>query len=299
MYIHQKPKSFLAKLIEVIFTLTGRRKRLEQAVKMKKFLEQAPPIPPAVKSVFSVSEREFLGRKAWYLDTKEKASSKVLVYLHGGAYINNLLSFHWDLIGAIGRETGAKMVVADYPLAPKASVDEVYAYMEELYGDLLEQYRAEELIFIGDSAGGGLALGFAQQLVEKGSPLPSQLILLSPWLDVTMSDPDVGEIQPRDKMLGIDGLVLCGKAYAKEVDPRDPRVSPIFGSMDNLPKISVFIGTNDLLLVDAKRLCRLLEKEGREFDYFEYPGMFHVWMAVTQLPESRSVVQQVGDLVRA
>lgn len=299
MYIHQKPKSFLAKLIEVIFTLTGRRKRLEQAVKMKKFLDQAPPIPPAVKSVFSVSEREFLGRKAWYLDTKEKASSKVLVYLHGGAYINNLLSFHWDLIGAIGRETGAKMVVADYPLAPKASVDEVYAYMEELYGDLLEQYRAEELIFIGDSAGGGLALGFAQQLVEKGSPLPSQLILLSPWLDVTMSDPDVGEIQPRDKMLGIDGLVLCGKAYAKEVDPRDPRVSPIFGSMDNLPKISVFIGTNDLLLVDAKRLCRLLEKEGREFDYFEYPGMFHVWMAVTQLPESRSVVQQVGDLVRA
>lgn len=299
MYIHQKPKSFLAKLIEVIFTLTGRRKRLEQAVKMKKFLDQAPPIPPAVKSVFSVSEREFLGRKAWYLDTKEKVSSKVLVYLHGGAYINNLLSFHWDLIGAIGRETGAKMVVADYPLAPKASVDEVYAYMEELYGDLLEQYRAEELIFIGDSAGGGLALGFAQQLVEKGSPLPSQLILLSPWLDVTMSDPDVGEIQPRDKMLGIDGLVLCGKAYAKEVDPRDPRVSPIFGSMDNLPKISVFIGTNDLLLVDAKRLCRLLEKEGREFDYFEYPGMFHVWMAVTQLPESRSVVQQVGDLVRA
>lgn len=299
MYIHQKPKSFLAKLIEVIFTLTGRRKRLEQAVKMKKFLDQAPPIPPAVKSVFSVSEREFLGRKAWYLDTKEKVSSKVLVYLHGGAYINNLLSFHWDLIGAIGRETGAKMVVADYPLAPKASVDEVYAYMEELYGDLLEQYRAEELIFIGDSAGGGLALGFAQQLVGKGSPLPSQLILLSPWLDVTMSDPDVGEIQPRDKMLGIDGLVLCGKAYAKEVDPRDPRVSPIFGSMDNLPKISVFIGTNDLLLVDAKRLCRLLEKEGREFDYFEYPGMFHVWMAVTQLPESRSVVQQVGDLVRA
>ena len=299
MYIHQKPKSFLAKLIEVIFTLTGRRKRLEQAVKMKKFLDQAPPIPPAVKSVFSVSEREFLGRKAWYLDTKEKVSSKVLVYLHGGAYINNLLSFHWDLIGAIGRETGAKMVVADYPLAPKASVDEVYAYMEELYGDLLEQYRAEELIFIGDSAGGGLALGFAQQLVEKGSPLPSQLILLSPWLDVTMSDPDVGEIQPRDKMLGIDGLVLCGKAYAKEVDPRDPRVSPIFGSMDNLPKISVFIGTNDLLLVDTKRLCRLLEKEGREFDYYEYPGMFHVWMAVTQLPESRSVVQQVGDLVRA
>jgi len=299
MYIHQKPKSFLAKLIEVIFTLTGRRKRLEQAVKMKKFLDQAPPFPPAVKSVFSVSEREFLGRKAWYLDTKEKVSSKVLVYLHGGAYINNLLSFHWDLIGEIGRETGAKMVVADYPLAPKASVDEVYAYMEELYGDLLEQYRAEELIFIGDSAGGGLALGFAQQLVEKGSPLPSQLILLSPWLDVTMSDPDVGEIQPRDKMLGIDGLVLCGKAYAKEVDPRDPRVSPIFGSMDNLPKISVFIGTNDLLLVDTKRLCRLLEKEGREFDYYEYPGMFHVWMAVTQLPESRSVVQQVGDLVRA
>lgn len=298
MYIHQKPKSFLAKLIEVIFTLTGRRKRLEQAVKMKKFLDQAPPFPPAVKSVFSVSEREFLGRKAWYLDTKEKVSSKVLVYLHGGAYINNMLSFHWDLIGAIGKESGALLIVADYPLAPKATFVDTYAFMDALYGVLLKEFKADDLVLMGDSAGGGLALGYAQKLVQEQKALPSHVILLSPWLDVTMSNPEISDVQAKDKMLGIEGLVLCGKAYAGDADPKNPWISPIYGSMDGLPRISMFMGTHDLLWPDGNKLCQLLEKKRVEFDYFEYPEMFHVWMALTMLPESRSVVKQVGELLR-
>lgn len=278
--------------------ITGRRSRLAKAIRHQKFVENAPPVPKHLLERSHVEKKEISGRSVWFLAPKQKSSKKVLLYLHGGAYINNMLSFHWDLIGAIGKESGALLVVADYPLAPKVTFVETYAFMDALYGVLLEEFKADDLVVMGDSAGGGLALGYAQKLVQEKKPLPSRLILLSPWLDVTMSNPEISDVQAKDKMLGIDGLVLCGKAYAGEADPKNPWISPIYGSMEGLPRISMFMGTHDLLWPDGKKLCQQLEKKGVEFDYFEYPEMFHVWMALTMLPESRSVVKQVAKLLR-
>lgn len=296
-YKHTVPPGFLSKFLQFIMLITGRRSRLEKAIRLQRFVEQAPPVPEQIMESCHVEKREVSGRSVWFLEPKQKSSDKVLIYLHGGAYINNMLSFHWDLIGAIGKESGAMIVVADYPLAPKATYLDTYSFMDALYGDLLDKFKAKDLVLVGDSAGGGLALGYAQKLVQENKSLPSHLILLSPWLDVTMSNPEIPEVQTKDKILGIDGLVLCGKAYAGDADPKNSWISPIYGSMDGLPRISMFMGTHDLLWPDGKKLCQQLEKEGVEFDYFEYPEMFHVWMALTMLPESRSVVKQIGELL--
>lgn len=296
-YRHPISPGFLSKVLQFVMQITGRRSRLEKAIRLKKFIEQAAPVPKHIKEIFDVEKKELGNGAVWFLEPKEKSSKKVLVYLHGGAYINNLLSFHWDLIGAIGRETGASMVVADYPLAPRVTYLETYVFMDALYEALLKECKAEDLVLMGDSAGGGLALGYSQKLLQEKKSLPGHMILFSPWLDVTMSNPEIQEVQAKDKMLGVKGLVLCGKAYAGNADPRSPWISPIYGSFEGLPRISMFMGTHDLLWPDGKMLCQLLEQEGVEFDYFEYPGMFHVWMALTMLQESRSVVKQIGELV--
>jgi len=297
-YKHIVPPSFLSKFLQFVMLLTGRRSRLAKAMRLQQFVEQAPPVPKHILESCHVEKREVSRRPVWFLVSKQKSSNKVLLYLHGGAYINNMLSFHWDLIGAIGKESGALLIVADYPLAPKATFVDTYAFMDALYGVLLKEFKADDLVLMGDSAGGGLALGYAQKLVQEQKALPSHVILLSPWLDVTMSNPEISDVQAKDKMLGIEGLVLCGKAYAGDADPKNPWISPIYGSMDGLPRISMFMGTHDLLWPDGNKLCQLLEKKRVEFDYFEYPEMFHVWMALTMLPESRSVVKQVGELLR-
>ncbi|MFD2202096.1 alpha/beta hydrolase fold domain-containing protein [Shivajiella indica] len=297
-YKHTLTPSFLSKLLQFIMLITGRRSKLEKAIRIQRFNEHAAPVPNHIKRNCIVEKREIAGRVVWFLEPKQKLSGKVLLYLHGGAYVNNMVSFHWDLIGTIGKEIGALIVVADYPLAPKANYLDTYAFMDVLYSDLLRKYNAEELVLMGDSAGGGLALGYAQKLVQEKKALPSQLVLLSPWLDVTMSNPEIQEVQPKDKMLEIDGLILCGKAYAGDADTSYLWISPIYGSMDGLPRISMFMGTHDLLWPDGKKLCHLLEKKGVEFDYFEYPEMFHVWMVITKLPESKAVVHQIGKMLR-
>lgn len=169
--------------------------------------------------------------------------------------------------------------------------------VEEVYSNLLTQHKASDISFMGDSAGGGLCLAFAQQLRDEQKPQPQHIILLSPWLDVTMSHPNLVEVDKKDKMLGIEGLQLSGRLYAGGTDTKDYHISPIYGDFKGLGQLSVFIGTHDLFIMDCRKLKQQLDNAGIPLNYFEYPKMFHVWMAVTGLKESKAAVAQMSRLV--
>ena len=204
---------------------------------------------------------------------------------------------HWQLFDKLIEATGATIVVHDYPLVPHYTQKEAFELTDKVYENLLAKYKTETKYFIGDSAGAGLALAFAQLLRNEGRPLPNQIILSAPWLDVTLENPEVMKIDKDDKMLGINGLQMAGKAYAGELDTKNYRVSPIYGDFNDLPKISLFIGTHDLFWADAKKLKSKLEKESINFNYYEYPKMFHNWWIAVGMPESKSVIKQVAPLI--
>lgn len=124
---------------------------------------------------------------------------------------------------------------------------------------------------MGNSAGSGIALGFAQKLRNENKPLPSQIILNSPWLDITMSNPNITETDKKDKRQSIKGLKMAGQAYAAGLDARDYRVSPLYGDFSGLGKISLFIGTHDLFLADSRKLKQKMKEQNIPINYFEYP----------------------------
>ncbi len=113
-----------------------------------------------------------------------------------------------------------------------------------------------------------------------------------------MVNPDIAAVDKKDKMLGIPGLIQAGKAYAGSLSTTDSRVSPVYGSFEGLGKISVFIGTHDVLLPDCRKLQAMLSKEGIAHNYYEYAGLFHVWMAVTSLKESKHTVAEIAQLLK-
>lgn len=121
-------------------------------------------------------------------------------------------------------------------------------------------------------------------------------MLLSPWLDVTMTDPSVAEQDRLDPYLGASGLERAGHWYAGKIDRRDPRVSPLFGEFDGLAPIAVFIGTRDVLLGDSRRLRDAATDAGVHVDYWEYPGMIHNW-PMRRLPEGRQARKQITELL--
>jgi len=296
-YIHNKPASFKSQFLQTLMTIVGKKHGIEKNMNTHKFSSEAQEPPKSLLNNFSVQVDEINRRKVWTFKHIGNASQKVILYIHGGGYISNLTKYDWKFIQALLIETRSTIVVPDYPLAPGSNYRDVYEYYDTLYNKLLSQSSHQNIIFMGNSAGGGFALGFAQKLRNENKSQPSQLILNSPWLDITMSNPDIMEIDKKDKLLGIKGLKMAGQAYAAELDPKDYKVSPIYGDFSDLGQISIFIGTHDMFLADSRKLKEMMKKQNTPINYFEYPKMFHVWVAVTNLKESQHAINQIAALV--
>lgn len=296
-YLHSQPPSLPARLLQFGMSLIGWKNKLAEQMKKQHILSNPATLPYSLKKNFSISTVAQNGRKIWSIGQKKQASDTLILYLHGGAYVNNILSFHWNLVGELAQKTKATVVVPDYPLAPQDSYKEVFEFIGILYSNVLKAHPKKQVIFMGDSAGAGLALAFSQHLRDELQQQPDQIILLSPLLDITMSNPEIEAVEAKDKMLAVEGVKLTAEAYAAGLDSRDFRVSPLYGDFHNLGKISLFIGTHDLLYPDSLKLKRMLEEQGIPINYFEYPGMFHVWMAVTFLKEAKQAIRQITSLI--
>jgi acetyl esterase/lipase len=298
IYIHDRPVSFNSRLIQDMMGKSFLIERMSMKIKENNSLTEPAPIPGSLKIKYNISHQEIQGRKVWTINPKKQLTPrKIVIYLHGGAYFFNILRVHWHLIDDLVRASNARFIVPDYPLAPEYNYRDVFSFMTNLYEDLLLQYPNEEIILMGDSAGGGLALAFTQWLRDQDRPMPLKLILLSPWLDVSMENPEISEFAPRDNMLDIKWLKKAGDIYSDDLGTKDFRISPIYGDFKDLPTISIFIGTNDILAADAGKLRELLIQKKVPFNYYEYPGMFHVWPALTFLKEAKTAIRQIAGLI--
>lgn len=237
--------------------------------------------------------------KVFTLSPKDtlKGTGKHILYLHGGAYVQSFTLAHWNFLAMLVKESKSTVTAPDYPLAPTHTYKDAFSMVSKLYKNILENVDPSELIIMGDSAGGGFALALAQMLKKENIPQPYQVILLSPWLDISLNNPEIKNIDSSDVFLGLEGLKRAGIAYAGNSSLNNFLVSPVYGSIEGLGKISLFIGTREILLPDARKLKKIAEEKGVEVNYYEYPGMFHAWMLVN-LPESKKAKKQILELLK-
>ena len=148
----------------------------------------------------------------------------------------------------------ATVIVPIYPLAstPQGRAQTVIPDMADLISARVTQHGADNVSVYGDSAGGGMALAVAQLLVSRGEPTPSHMVLISPWLDITMSNPAIASIN--DPVLRTASLRKAGQQWAGDLSLTDPFVSPLYGSLVGLPPTAVYCGNLDLLAADVLRL---------------------------------------------
>jgi acetyl esterase/lipase len=276
----------------------GMKKSGEKRYKGPDHIERPAALPKAMARRFKTESIQIDNRQVWTVAPENNPSDKLIIYLHGGAYVFNIMKLHWGLIGQLVKHTRAHVVVPDYPLAPQATCVETYAFMDKLYAQLRQQYPNKRFVFMGDSAGGGLALGYAQHLKAQKQPVPEQLILLAPWLDVSMQNPGIQALDKLDRMLNIEGLKEAGRLYAGDLGVQHSMASPVYGDFKDIGKISIFIGTYDLLLADCQKMKAQMEAAQMPLNYYEYPKMFHAFMVVSSMKESKHVVQQIVDLLK-
>jgi len=284
--------SVLARLAEIVLKLTAFKRNFSSAERLHALIAKdrrhGPVTPSAsMRRTLVVTERTIAGCQAWDIAPRGPSTARAL-YFHGGSYVLDLIKYHWQLVERLVHESGATITVPRYPLAPEAAHHEVLAFAEAAY----DEVRPD--VVLGDSAGAGLTLALAQALRDAQKAQPRLLILLSPWLDVTMTDPKLAELDLLDPMLGIPGSVEAGRLYARHTDPRDPRISPLFGNLHGLPRMLVLTGTHDILHADALQLRARCQEEGITLDWLEGADMIHDWPLVVALPEARAAIRTMA-----
>jgi acetyl esterase/lipase len=264
---------------------------------------RGPALPSqAFRSRFYIREEKQEGLRTFIVTSRGNNNQSLrILYMHGGAYILNIWPQHWTIVEGLINRTGATVVVPVYPLAPEHDWQPAFRMVSALYEGLVKEVGAGNVVLAGDSSGGGMTLALSEQLRDEGRPLPAALVLFSPWLDVTMSDPAQPKLDQIDRMLSIEGLCHSGVMWAGQLSTTDPRISPLFGSLTGLPPMLVLTGTEDLLNPDAHRLAIKAEATGISFRLYEYPHEFHVWMGGYPqfIPEGRRALDQAAAFVQA
>lgn len=292
-------RSLMASFAEQAIRLSGNKQKLSDSAKVYAALgidslRFKAPARPGHGCRLETSQIR-VGRKSYalyrLLPRRVSSPEKIVLYLHGGAYVNEIISYQWKMVSDIAKRSGVEVCVPRYPLAPAHNFARTYELLDELYSLLLTLYEPENIIFLGDSAGGGLAAAYCQTLVEKGSPLPGKLVLLSPWVDLTMSDPGIGQFESIDPMLSGPGLLVYARAWAGEdyssfsrpleADSKlwNPMLSPIYGEMRGLPRTHLFAGTREIFLPDALKFYSRLKEAGVPSMLYLGHGCNHVYAA--------------------
>lgn len=290
--------SIQSKAINVLLHFTRMKRtvnRLRQRVENGERTYTEPS--PRLHRTHQISKRDINGHSVWTIAPRERPSGKHVIYLHGGAYVNSFAAQHWDFMSKLVQASHCTVTAPNYPHAPEYCVHDVFALLLPLYRELAAGARSLNITIMGDSSGGGISLALAQQLREAGVDQPGRLILLSPWLDVALSNPEIAEFDKIDPFLGVEGLRYGGAAYARDVDPKSYLVSPVYGSVRDLAPISLFIGTRDILYPDCRKLRECAEDEGVRIDYREYDEMVHDWM-LGPMPEAKHAIAEIVDLIQ-
>jgi len=244
-----------------------------------------------------IERTEFDGMPVWSLAPKH-AGDKVVVALHGGAYVGQVSVFHWWMYTDMARNTGATVGVPLYTLAPKGTAATEVPRTADFISTMIDDHGAGNVSVLGDSAGGGLALAAVQELVHRNATTPGRLVLLAPWLDVSMSDPRSAQID--DPLLDIPNLTRAGQKWAAgPQDVANPLASPLFGSLDGLPPTYVYSSSRDLLTVDTLRLRdRVLAEDIPDVTFRLRNGLIHDYATFLFLPDARAERTNIyGDLL--
>ena len=225
----------------------------------------------------------------------------VVLYFHGGVYVMGDAFLSADLASQVGRRTDAKVISVDYRLAPEhpypAAVDDALA----AYGALLHDGIApSDIVFAGESAGGGLAIATLVNARDRGLPLPAAAFVMSPYVDLTLAGTTIETRREVDPLLSRELLQPRVTDYTSGQDAASGLISPVFADLSGLPPLIIQAGTHEVLLDDAVRLARQAANADVEVMLDITPRVPHVFQAYHPiLDEAAAALDRAGQFLSA
>ena len=229
-----------------------------------------------------------------YYTRPRTPSNTIVIYLHGGGYITTATPAHTWFVDHLARRTGAGFIMPLYPLTPHHTWQKAHRLVLDLYRRVVTENPGKRIVLMGDSSGGGLAAVIALSLAEAGAAQPDELVLISPWVDVTHTNPQIADYVDVDPLMAPEPLTEIGRSWAGDTPPTDWHLSPIYGDLSGLKKVTTFVGTREIFLPDNALFHAKLLEAGVDSTLHVGKGLNHVY-PMLPTPEGRRARR---DLVR-
>lgn len=261
-----------------------------------KMAERYPPPPPEIRHTPVPAHP---GKKLCSAEWLSVADpQRVVLYFHGGGYFFCGLKTHRPTCAYLARTAQARVLSVDYRMAPEhvfpAAVDDAVAWWREL----LEQgISPANVVFAGDSAGGGLALACMVAAREQGLPMPAGAVLFSPWTDLSCSGETMKTLADADVMFVASSLPQAAALYLGDQPATTPLASPLFADLSGLPPLLIYASTHEILLDDSRRLHARAQAQGVTSTLELKAKMPHVWPTMLMLPEARATLKACGTFI--
>lgn len=246
----------------------------------------------------SVHIKTVQNSKVYIVNAQPNPQQKVILYVHGGAWFKDPFKTHFEFVDTLATELDAKVIMPIYPKTPHATYQETLNLLEEIYKKMiLNDDNTHQLIIMGDSAGGQISLSFAQYIKKLGLTQPSHIILISPILDATLSNPEAYVYEKKDPMLATAGSKYIINLWAGDNPLTDWRLSPMFGDLEGLGHITVSIGTKEALYPDALKFSNMLNSKNIAHDFLPGFNLYHVH-TILDIPERKQFLNNVKQIIK-
>ncbi len=299
--------SFAARAAKQLVKATGVKRRLDRVAeaehdpaevarlvrKLRRFDRKAPP--RRLRRRWNVETVDVEGHALHVLASRAGHSSRIILYLHGGAYMFGPFGTDWAACHRVASTTGCDFAVFDYPKVPEHEAPQTIAATMSAYDTLVGRYGAAHVILMGTSAGGALALAIMARLRDSGREQPAKAILISPGVDMTLADP-LGDLERHDALLSVAHVRSAGRMYAGDLGAQHPTVSPLFADLSGLPSLWVFAGTWEILYPSLRTFVDKAKEAGTEATLIVGEDQQHTW-PLAPVPEGRTSLREIAEII--
>lgn len=299
--IGRYPMSVRAELLRFALRMQkNRRKGRDPSIatvrRRLQWLESIVPGPPAGTRTEAVDAD---GVNALWTAVPEADEDVCILHFHGGGYVVGSAALYRDFIWRVGRAARARVLYFDYRLAPEYPFPAALNDAARVYRWLATRIAPRRIVAMGDSAGGGLAMGTLRRLRDEGITRPGAAVLISPWTDLALTGQSLSINAAADPMMDVKTFPALADCYLGGSDPRNPYASPLYGDAYGLPPTLIQVGSDEVLLDDAVRMADGLKAAGCRTEIEIWPRMPHAWHLYARiLPEGRTAIEHIGRFVR-
>ncbi len=237
---------------------------------------------------------------AEWVKPSTQTGNQTILYFHGGGYVSGTCQAHRTHVSKVVQASGVRALTFEYRLAPENPYPAGLEDALQAYRWLLAQdIAADDIIFMGDSAGGGLALATLLAGREENLPMPNAAVALSPWTDLACTGQTYTSNRQIDPLTPGDSWTVFSKYYVGEADPKNPLVSPLYGDLTGLPPLLLYVGDHEVLLDDTLQFAEKAQKAGVSVNLNVGAQMFHCYPICAPIfPEATEAMNEIGAYIQ-